>query len=375
MVSIKKLSRITCIINRGLTPSIVKTLNSIGIINLQLATARTLKQREKKGRFGIGSEMMFIEDPADIISFLVPPEQEKAALNPFADNGGRSTPGRAMVFSKEVQLLKAHILCHENNVDSNLEDKILGMRTDLTGICCIVQRGEGNHVARVALDTGTCVPGITFGHGTGVRDKLGLLRITIPAEKEVINLIASSHDAEAVMDMMIDVGKLDQPGKGFIYLHPIAAGIANMKVTLGIPKHAASMEQIISEVDKIRGNTTWRRRTAADNMVDSKYKRSFLENLTNLIFTCNEGRGEELVKIAMQVGAAGATIIKLRNHHPKDSELSAISPAREECHMVVGERLILNIVDALEKEGGFDDKTHGQLLTHPIPKACTYLGA
>ena len=375
MDSIKKLNRITCIINRGLTPSILESLNSIGIINLQIESARTLKQREKKGRFGIGSEMMLIEDPADIISFLVPPEQAKVALNPITDSGGSSTPGRAMVFSEEVQLLKAHNLCHENSVNSNLEDKNLGLRTDLTGICCIVQRGEGNLVARVALDTGTCVPGITFGHGTGVRDKLGLLRITIPAEKEVINLIASSHDAEAVMDMMIDVGKLDQPGKGFIYLHPIAEGIANMKVTLGISKHVASMEQIISEVDKIRGDTTWRRRTAADNEIDSKHKRPFLENLTNLIFTCNDGRGEELVKIAMQVGAAGATIIKLRNHHPKDSELNAISFAREECRMFVDESQILNIMDALEKEGGFDDKTHGQLLTHPIPKACTYLGA
>lgn len=373
MVALKKLSRISGIFNRGLTPSIMEVLKSIGIDNLQIANARTIKLTKRKGRFGIGSEMALIEDPGDIISFLVPPEQEQAALNPIADIGGMKTPGRAMVYSETVQLLKAHDLCQENSVNSDVGEKPAGLRAKLTGICCIVQRGKGNEVARVALDTGTCVPGISFGHGTGVRDKLGLLRITVPAEKEIINLVTSSHDAEAVMDMMIDVGKLDQPGKGFIYLHPIADGIANMKVTLGMSRQAASMEQIIAAVDKLKGNASWRRRTSTDNVGNSKRKRVFLENLTNLIFTCNEGRGEELVKAAMNVGAAGATIVKLRHHHTSDSELSTISPAREECNMIVGETQVPDIVDAIEKAGGFDDNTHGHVLIHPIPKACTYL--
>lgn len=374
MASIKKLSRITGIFNRALTPSIVEVLNSIGIFNLQIANARTLKLKEKKSRFGIGSEMALIEDPADIISFLIPPKQEQVALFPLTDIGGLSTPGRAVIYSETVQLLKAHELCQENSVKSELREKQSGSRAELTGICCIVQRGKGNEVARVALDTGTCVPGISYGHGTGVRDKLGLLRITIPAEKEVINLVASSHDAEAVMDMMIDVGKLDQPGKGFIYLHPIADGIANMKVTLGMPKNAASMEQIIAAMDKLRGDTSWRSRTTSDDAGNTKHKRNYLNKLTNLIFTCNDGRGEDLVKGAMNVGAAGATIVKVRHHCLSDSEQSAISPAREECNMIVGEDQISKIMEAIEKEGGFDDNTHGQFLIHPILKACTYLG-
>ncbi len=374
MVSGKKLNRISGIFHRGITLSVVEALNSIGIVDLQIATARSLLLREKKGPFGIGSEMVIVENPADIISFLVPPEHEQAALSAIVNSAGMDTPGRGTVFSEEVRLLKAHDLCQENSVDSAIEEKISRIPTKLTGICCIVQRGEGNEVARVALDTGSCVPNITFGHGTGVRDKLGLLRITLPAEKEVIHLIASSHDAEAVMDMMIDVGKLDQPGKGFIYLHPIVDGIVNMKLTRGMPKQAASMEQIIAAVDKMRGNTTWRRRVADDVTGDAKHKRVFLENLTNLIFTCNEGRGEELVKAAMDIGAAGATIVKLRHQSSNDAELSAISPAREECNMIVGEMQVSDIVDAIEKAGGFDDNTHGQVLIHPIPKACTYLG-
>ncbi len=374
MVLEKKLSKISGIFHRGVTPSIVEALNSVGIIDLQTATARVLMLMEKKGMFDIGSKTVIIEDPADILSFLVSKEQEQAVMNLMAERGRMDTPGRGTIFSEEVSLIKSHDLCLENSMESIEVGKTYEIHTELTGICCIVERGKGNLVARVALDTGTCVPGITFGHGTGLRDKLGLLRITIPAEKEVINFLVNSQDAEAVMDMMIDIGKLDRPGKGFIFLYPVGSGIVNMKVTRGMPKHAASIEQIIAALDEVKGSARWRRRAAVEDEGDSKRKRAFLENRTNLVFTCDEGRGDDLVKAAMDVGAAGATITKLKHHCPSDSELSRISPAREECNMVVGENQVQDIVDAIEKAGGFDDNTHGQALVSPIPKACTYLG-
>ena len=374
MATEKKLSKISGIFHRGATSSIVEALNSAGIVDLQSTDARTLMLREKKGPFGIGFETAIVEDHADFLSFLVPSKQEKTAMNLIVDKGGMDTPGRGTIFSEDVRLIKYHDLCQENCMDSPEAVKTYTMQTKLTGVCCIVYRGQGNHVARVALDTGACVPGITFGYGTGVRDKLGLLRITIPAAKEVINLIASSDDAEAVMDMMIDAGKLDQPGKGFIFLYPVRKGIINRKVTRELPKHAASMEQIIAAMDEIEGSTHWRRRAMSDKVSESKLDRAYLENLTNLIVTCNEGRGNDLVKAAMNVGAAGATIIKLKHISPSDSEQSKISPAREECNLVVVENQVVDIVDAIEKAGGFDDNTHGRILAHHIPKACTYLG-
>ena len=374
MVSNEKLSKISGIFHRGMITGIVEALNSVGILDLQIAPARMLMLREKKGAFGIGIEKVIVEDHADILSFLVQPDQEQAVMNLIADKGRMDTPGKGTLFCQDVRLIKSHDLCHENRMVSTEAGKTYAMLTELTGICCIVYRGQGNPVARIALDTGTCVPGITFGLGTGVRDKLGVLRITIPAAKEVINLVANSDDADTVMDSMINVGKLDQPGKGFIFLYPIGRGIVNIKVTRGMPKQAASMEQIITAVDEIKGSRRWRRRTVIDDEDATKKKRAFLVNLTNLIVTCDEGRGQDLVKAAMNVGAAGATIIKPKHNCPSDAEQCKISPAREECNLVVGENQVPDIVDAIEKAGGFDDKTHGRILSHPIPKACTYLG-
>jgi hypothetical protein len=42
--------------------------------------------------------------------------------------------------------------------------------------------------------------------------------------------------------------------------------------------------------------------------------------------------------------------------------------------MIVGKNQVQQIGDALEKQGAFDENTFGQILTSPVPRACTYLG-
>ena len=122
----------------------------------------------------------------------------------------------------------------------------------MTGICCIAHRGDGDLLAKVGLETGSGVPAITFGIGTGLRDKIGLWRVAIPAEKEIVNLVTTSHNAENVMEMMIDIGALDQPGKGFIYLYPIKKGLVDVKAYVGLRRQAASIEQIVTVIDEIK---------------------------------------------------------------------------------------------------------------------------
>ncbi len=371
----KKVCRITGIFQSGMATSIIEALKPMGIVDFHLAAARSIMLHEKKALFGMVSNTVLVEDPADILTFLVDFEIEDTVLNLIVEKGELHFPGRGTLFSEDVNLYKSHEICVENtaSLTVSVKEPETPLQIELTGICCIVQRGEGNNIARVALDTGTCVPTITFGHGTGLRDKLGLLRIAIPSEKEVVNVFADAHDADTVMNMMIDAGKLDQPGKGFIYIYPIRKGLVNTLITRGMPKHAASMEQIIAVIDKMKENTTWRSRTSGDSL-DPKKKHMFLNDLMDLTFTCNEGRGEDLVKTAMGVGAPGATISKLKHQCPEDSKYSAISRAREVCNMIIEKVQITAIVDAIGNDGAFDDKTHGQIQIRPVPKACTYLG-
>lgn len=372
MNNTREISKITGIFQRGASEPVVKALAAGGISSGHMAVGRSAMLMEKKSMLGV-ERSVITEDPIEILSFLTTTDSEEAALATVIKTGGLSTPGRGMAFSEKVTLVEAHPLCAENKPSGFKSAGESRLLSDLVEICCIVQRGQGNAVAKVSLDTGTCVPAITFGHGTGVRDKLGILRITIPAEKEVVNIVASRMDADAVMNLMVDVGKLDQPGKGFIYYHPIGKGVVNTKITIGMPKHAASIEQIISVIDEMKGGAVWRSRSGtADG--DGKGDRPCLTNLIDMTLLCDEGRGEDLVKAAMSVGAAGATISKQKHICPEDSGACKVSPARESCNLIIGEAQIPTILEAVTKAGAFDDKSHGLIYHRPAPKAITFLG-
>ncbi len=371
MKDMKMVAKISAIVNRGASDPIIKALARQGITDGQLAVGRAAVLQDKKSMLG-AEKSVIVEDPVDIVTYIVTPESAESALSLIVKTGGLDVPGRGMAFSEEVGLVRTHALCEENKASAFKADAQFAFLSDLVGICCIVQRGQGNTVARVALDTGTCVPNITFGHGTGVRDKLGILRITIPAEKEVVGIATTKEDADAVMNLMVDVGKLDQPGKGFIYFYPLMKGIINTKISRGMPKHAASIEQIISVLDEMKGGTKWRSRSGSADAGSSQ--RACLLGLMDMTLICDEGRGEDLVKAAMAVGAAGATISRQKFFCPPDSPASKVSIAREVCNMIVSEQQIPGLIEALEKAGAFDDKSHGQVLCRPVPKACTYLG-
>ena len=145
------------------------------------------------------------------------------------------------------------------------------------------------------------------------------------------------------MERMIEAGRLDQPGKGFIYLYPVHHGVVDMKVHHGRTQHAASIEQIVATLDEIKGGAEWRRRTNTETTLKSS-KRVCLINLIELKLYCDEGRADDLVVAAMAAGESGATISKLKHVCVADSPSSCISPAREVCSMIVQQKQVQNIV-------------------------------
>lgn len=93
--------------------------------------------------------------------------------------------------------------------------------TDVALITCIVQRGAADDIVKAAQEVGAQGATISFGRGTGVRERLGVLGITVEVEKEVIQVVVSSEQADRVFERMYLAGKLDTPGLGFMYLTPL----------------------------------------------------------------------------------------------------------------------------------------------------------
>ena len=362
------ISKITASIFRSLSGEIIEALANIGVNSMLVETARS-PVVEEGGLFG-GTRI--VDDPMEILSFLVPTETEDQVISLIVQVGRLDLPGRGSVCSSAVELPNAENASYVNQV--RVEGlPIINTARDVTGICCIVQRGQGNPVGRVALDTGACVPSVTFGTGLGVRDKMSLLRITIPADKELIWTTTSSPDADILFNGMIEAGQLDQPGKGFIYMFPLNQAHLNMDVNRGILHAAASIEQIIVALDGILGDIDWRQRV---DLSDSLKDRNYLTNLIDFCLICNEGSGDELVSAAMAAGAAGASIAKVKQINPSNSieqGRGAKPIAREACYMIIDKDAVPGIFHALGEKDCFGAEHSGLVITNETDKAFTYL--
>jgi nitrogen regulatory protein P-II 1 len=93
--------------------------------------------------------------------------------------------------------------------------------TDAMMITCIVQRGVAETVLKAAQQAGARGATIFHARGTGIRQRLGVLGITVNAEKEVVCIVVASEQADYMFEQIYAAAKLDTPGMGMMYLTQI----------------------------------------------------------------------------------------------------------------------------------------------------------
>jgi hypothetical protein len=315
------------------------------------------------------------EDPARVFEIYLPMDRAHSILLMWARELRLFTPGRGSIYAEEVEILNPPglDLCNANLVGHETGEQPGERLSPLSLVNCVVQRGRGNGIARFALETGAHVPSIGFGVGTGVRDRLGLLRIAIPAEKEIVSLLVDAHDQDETMETLIDAGRLDQPGRGFIGAYPARFGLANLKSIRGRQRHGATMDQIISAIDELKAGAEWRRRSGEGHRAP-RTNRRWLKRLVNVALNCNEGSSDRLASAAMAAGAGGATISKTKLFSPSGRDVAA-SPAREIIDFGIGPEQVDSLIQALIESDAFGNETACFVETKPLPKALTYVPA
>ena len=93
--------------------------------------------------------------------------------------------------------------------------------TDISLITCIVQRGCGDDIVEAAQHAGSQGATIHFARGTGVRERLGMLRVATEAEKEIVDIVVANDQVDRVFECIFVAGKLGTPGRGMIYVTPL----------------------------------------------------------------------------------------------------------------------------------------------------------
>ena len=93
--------------------------------------------------------------------------------------------------------------------------------TDIVLITCIVQRGVADAITQAAREAGAQGATGYFARGMGIRERLGILGVSVEVEKEVIEIVVSKEQVERVFERMYLAGNLDTPGMGIMYITPL----------------------------------------------------------------------------------------------------------------------------------------------------------
>jgi nitrogen regulatory protein PII len=303
----REVSRITLMTHQELDEKVMETLTAMGLKSVTFENARCVRQQinNKKLRF-LGPKIDLMDVPTDIYRLTVPQDMAERVLCGLVKNLNLKTPGRGAVYAQEVMELSTRQMPEITTCDV-VPQQLLH---DLRLITCIQSKSNtGDNLAVTALKLGAGVPVVGLGMGSGIRDRLGLLRITISPEKEMIYLMVPNQDANGLQNLLIDEGHINRAGGGFLYQTPIKAGMVDPLIRIGHQEHAASIEQIIAAIDDIKKSTSWRKRFFdVKEYTTEPGKNTHYE----LSYFCQADYGEELMHIAMQAGAKGGTTTKTR---------------------------------------------------------------
>ncbi len=311
----REMTRITLIAHQGLNTLIVELLTSMGVDSLIVENARCVRQKMNSRFWGFPGLNAELSDAAtEIYRLSVCRDAAPGILEKLIDRLDLRIPGRGAVYAQDLleitNLQPAEIKLEAAGSDSLLHDLSL-----ITGIQ--TKSGSGENLPGVALKLGVGVPVVSLGIGTGIRDRLGLLRITISPEKELVFLMVPSHDADGLQRLLIEEGHLDRPGGGFLYQTPIRAGMVDPLIRIGRQEHAASIEQIIAAIDDLKKGTAWRKRFfGMESTSENRNETTFSHR--EISFFCHEGEGDSFVHAAMQAGAEGATMSRVRALYLQD---------------------------------------------------------
>lgn len=310
----RPVTRITCVVNQEVSTRAAGQLQSTGFCSGFMQGGRCVRQFIRARRWGLpGYTSDTQEYPMSIYRLTVSPQEASGLMQSLVRTLELNIPGRGSILAQEAIEYRQSPVGTDAPVPGHAGAAPLlnaGVFRDLALITAVLSEpGGGDQFSRTALEFGTGVPLITLGSGTGIRNRMGLLRMTIPPEKEIVQLVVPAHDAASVLRLLVESARIDRPGGGFVYQTPVAYGLTDPLIRIGRQQHAASTEQIIATLDEIKGGTAWRKRFCMDGSQRGEL-RGLYRNHREVFFVCAEGGASALVAAAMQAGGGGATVTR-----------------------------------------------------------------
>lgn len=324
----------------------------------------------------------------EIYQFIVPQEEEAILMAQIVALGQLKLAGSGAVIASRVDKIYFSRGYHawQNGALSYPPVKTkLEMGRSLVAIYCIAQTRSADSIARAAVKAGAHGPTIYYCEGRGLRDRLGWLRITQNPEKEFIQVIVDEFDAEPVFEAMVRSGRLDEPGRGFIYQVPVSQGLVNL-ATVSPSRHAASMQQVIHAIDDIKGGADWRLQHQSPDaplrrngfgIFGRSRERRYLHNLQLLGCIAQRKHSEALERAALDAGAPGISTAfgkLITSGSEKTAAGVRLNRERVLIKMAIKHDKVEPILNAMQEVALQSDCVDHLFYQQHIPRALTYLG-
>ena len=369
----------------------MSTLNSktnISLVNLILpkdslsSVSTELQKAGAKGIFHIAARGSIINEggflakmfpppsPEQCLVQVLVPDSEKQRLTDIAIATARlDKMGSGAIFSISCQ--SAQFTNHFPLTAGNDDSSHTSSGDALEAICCICEKGVAEDIAQAALSAGAPGPTVTFGEGGGIRDKIPLLRMTKGPEKEFVWCVVDRAESNDVFTNMARAGRITEPGRGFMYSIPVSDGLINVSSTVSSSTHGASMEQVISVIDELKGSKDWR--SSGDNK-SASLNTTFLKDLIGLYCVVPRDYYSDVYDSILEAGAPG---VSTNFGVMGDQSGSDGETCNEEWALVYTSLAPSSVESVMEKVSAklqSIDLDRYAFYTLPIPKALTYLG-
>ncbi|MGL4523988.1 MAG: hypothetical protein ACRCVN_00495 [Spirochaetia bacterium] len=300
-----------------------------------------------------------VNERLEVFTIYLPPALEHSFYQQIIHSLDLISTGRGSIYSQHVQVY-SHLNLSFKAIPfaEDSVDQFLSTKTH--GISMIVGRGEAEHISYSVLKNGYLSPQISYADGMGIRNKMGLVRITIPQQKEILDLTTYYQDTALVIQLLKVAGRLDLPGKGLIYHYPINFARVDTKTQLATDFDMASKEQIITAIDRLMTNIDWRRKTPTSTHHEDKAHTNH-ELLCMIIYTPYK-TGEKIIHGAMHAGLGGATMA-LQHSLVYENETMRTDIDYDMCIMIMPNKMLHPM---MEEIGNNPSIEHAWIETYPI---------
>ncbi len=201
----------------------------------------------------------------------------------------------------------------------------------------VINYNNGSKVLKEAKKIGLTGGTIFLGKGT-VRNRILEILGLEEVKKEIVIMISKSELEEEIHDRIVERFNMKKPNKGIIFSMPV-------KRVLGVRNLKSSKEFL---------------ETGGNNM-----------NYEAIFIIVDRGSGQEVVDVAKESGARGATIINARGSgiHEKDMFFSMpIEPEKEIVMMIVKKEKSENIIETIDKSMKINEPGKGIMFVMDVSK-------